>query len=426
VSLVNGAPVTRIALVEDDETIQELLQEALERRGYEVTGYQSLAAARVGFPLDPRPDLILLDLGLPDGCGLELLDMLREALQPCPPVVVLSGRNCEKDLEEGYGAGVDDYLTKPLRTPELLAKCKSWISRARAKAMVKDSEELPGGPKRAFNRFELLGKLGQGGIGVVYRARDLLTGDQVALKVLRRSESRNLEARQRMVREAQGLSEVQARGVVRIVHYGEEQEHAYCAMELVEGPTLQAYVSERGPLSEGETWQLLTSLLEACAALEAGGIVHRDIKPLNLILREGQVDDPVLLDFGLARRPDDRNLTQEGVVLGTPGFMAPEQILGHDIDARTDLFSAGMVARYAVCAKDAFPGLSGIPLLTAIATRPIQLPKLEDPALREVLRRLTATLPEERYSSPREALATVPQLRSARLEEQLTPAGAAG
>lgn len=406
--------MSRIALVEDDETIQELLCEALSRRGYEIAGFRSLAAARAGLAEAERPDLILLDLGLPDGCGLDLLDWLRERFRPCPPVVVLSGRSCESDLEEGYGAGVDDYLTKPLRTPELLAKVKSWINRAKDKAMVKDSDELPGGAKRAFNRFELLGKLGEGGIGVVYRARDLLTGEAVALKVLRRSESRNLEARQRMLREAQSLAAVQARGVVRIVHYGEELERVYCAMELVEGPTLQAHVSERGPLSEDATWRLLASLLEACAALEAGGIVHRDIKPLNLILREGRPADPVLLDFGLARRPEDRSLTQEGTVLGTPGFMAPEQILGHDIDARTDLFSLGMVARYAVCAKDAFPGLSGIPLLTAIATRPIHLPDLADPALREVLRRLTATIPAERYSSPREALETVPQLRIAR------------
>lgn len=179
-----------------------------------------------------------------------------------------------------------------------------------------------------------------GGMGTVYRAYDTLTGDQVALKVLNAVGG----ATWRFAQEAEIARVIDHPFVVQYVAHGHTTDGApYLALEWLDGEDLATRLS-RGPLSLGESLQLVRRISRALSALHDSGIVHRDLKPANVFLRDGRVDRAVLLDFGVARmirRADTDDVTGRGVSVGTPQYMAPEQVTMGAIDARTDVHALG-------------------------------------------------------------------------------------
>src|SRR6185503_8925204 len=173
-------------------------------------------------------------------------------------------------------------------------------------------------------RFEIEGTVGQGGMGVVHRARDRLDGAPVAVKVLHRVGPAELG---KLAREAKALVELRHPGIVRYVAHGTTPAgEAYLATEWLDGEDVAARL-ERGGLSIDESVALALRVAEALAAAHARGVVHRDVKPSNLFLRVGRIDRVVLLDFGIARVGAAAE-TATGAVIGTPGYMAPEQARG--------------------------------------------------------------------------------------------------
>lgn len=207
--------------------------------------------------------------------------------------------------------------------------------------------------------YRIVGKLGEGGMGVVYSARDP-RGERVALKVIRDS-SRDPLARKRFEREARVASRLNHPGICRILEIGEADGAPFIAMELLEGESL-AERMKRGALPLAETVSLGSSLLGALGAIHDAGLVHRDLKPSNVFLTS---NGPKLLDFGLARpvalaeAADGQTqsvLTQAGEILGTPHYMAPEQIAGGTIDARTDLFAVASMLFEMAAGRKAFRG----------------------------------------------------------------------
>jgi tetratricopeptide (TPR) repeat protein len=215
-------------------------------------------------------------------------------------------------------------------------------------------------------RFQLETFLGAGGMGVVYRAKDLERGTVVALKLVRVG-LEGAKVRNRFDREIAALAAVTHPGVVRYLDHGASDDGAtYLVMELVEGHDL-AHRLTRGRLSVEETLDLAQRLVEALTAAHEAGVVHRDLKPSNVLLPDGVLADAKLLDFGIARLSGLTGLTGPGHVLGTPGYMSPEQARGDaDVDGRTDIYSLGCVLFECLTGEPPFPGAHAMAVLAKI------------------------------------------------------------
>ncbi len=217
-------------------------------------------------------------------------------------------------------------------------------------------------PRVVAGRFAIERQAGSGGMGDVYRARDLAAGGDVALKLTRASMDAD-----RFTREAEVLATLRHPAIVRHVAHGAtpEGEH-YIAMEWLEGEDLADRLA-RSRLSIEESIALATRVAEALAEAHEKGIVHRDIKPANLFLRGGDVLGLTVLDFGIARVAAAKPVTRTGILVGTPGYMAPEQAKGEKtIDARADVFSLGCVLFECVTGQPAFAGAHVMALLAKI------------------------------------------------------------
>ena len=186
-------------------------------------------------------------------------------------------------------------------------------------------------PAGLSERYELLGELGAGGMGQVFRARDLYLGREVAVKVMLDVAAAAAADRQRFLREAEALSRVRHPNLVQLFDHGVEPEGPYLVMELLEGASLDA--ADAPPL------EAALQVADALQAIHEAGLVHRDVKPANVLWTPG--GRAVLLDFGIVRDPDAATLTQEGYVLGTVPYMAPEVLREIRWDPACDWYALG-------------------------------------------------------------------------------------
>ena len=253
-----------------------------------------------------------------------------------------------------------------------------------------------------IGHYALTHKLGEGGMGIVYAARDERLQRAVALKTMS-SVGRDESARKRFWREARAAASVNHPNICQIYEIGEDGGELFIAMELLEGEVLAERL-RRGPLAAPDALPVSLGILSALSALHARSIVHRDLKPSNVFLTAHGVK---LLDFGLAR-PEiagsyngESDVTRSGVVLGTPRYMAPEQASGDAIDARSDLFAAGAIIFEMLAGRPAFGGRTLAEIVHA--TRYEQPPALSGSpavaAIDRVIRRALAKRPADRPAS---------------------------
>jgi len=270
---------------------------------------------------------------------------------------------------------------------------------------------MPLRPGAPFGAYEVLAPLGAGGMGEVYRARDLKLQREVALKVLPDAVARDADRRARFEREAHVLAALNHPHIAGIYGIAEDQGITALVLELVEGPTLEQHLAD-GALPLGETVAIARHLAEALEAAHEAGIVHRDLKPANIKLRpDGSVK---VLDFGLAKAigghsaigaeyPDLTtalgDVTAPGLILGTAAYMAPEQARGRTVDKRADIWAFGVVAWQMLTGHPLFAGETVTDTLAAVLTREIdwsQLPGSTPPALVDLLRRCLERDPKKR------------------------------
>jgi serine/threonine-protein kinase len=212
-------------------------------------------------------------------------------------------------------------------------------------------------------RYRLDRLIGKGGMGAVYEARDLRLERTVAVKILPGRAFGEPSALRRFRREARAAAQLSHPHIVSVYDYGAlEAEGAYIVMERVEGATLRATLERVRRLSPAEAAEWFDTMLEGAAAAHAQGIVHRDLKPDNVIGQRdaaGQLNVKIL-DFGIAKVSDRErgtdSMTADGIVVGTVGYMSPEQILGQAVDARTDVFAIGVMLAEALGGARLFPG----------------------------------------------------------------------
>ncbi len=257
--------------------------------------------------------------------------------------------------------------------------------------------------------YEVTGVLGQGGMGLVFRAFDPGLKRSVAIKVLSPNLAGDREARLRFAREARAAAAVRHEYVVTIHGISEANGLPYFLMEYLEGGSLQDYLERHGPPDWRLAARIGMQVASGLAAAHVHGLIHRDIKPSNILMQTGEKGDPgtpKISDFGLARVADEARLTHTGVVAGTPMFMAPEQALGEALDHRADLFSLGSLL-YALCTgRDPFPGASAVAVLRKVCeASPTPLRNLNPevpPWLAAVIERLQAKRPADRFATAAE------------------------
>src|SRR5436190_7540155 len=204
---------------------------------------------------------------------------------------------------------------------------------------------------RSIGRYQVIEQLGEGGMGVLFLARDPRLDRTVAIKVLSASDQ---ELRERFGREARSAAALKHQHIVTIYDVGEDGERPFIAMEYVDGETVAELIRRRPALDVTGRLDLMLQLCEGLAYAHRAGIIHRDIKPANIMIAgDGTLK---ILDFGLARILNDTNsgLTRVGAVLGTPHYMSPEQVEGGAIDARSDIFAVGLVLYELLTYKKAF------------------------------------------------------------------------
>lgn len=397
-----------IAVVEDDAQVRTFLERLLTRRSYQVLSFATAHEARETLTLAP-PDLLICDVCLGRESGLDLIAELRQRFaDDVLPVIILSGLGSEDDFLRGFEAGASDYLAKPVTGQEILAKCIYQLRRSRSRASTVSPRRRR--VSRQVGPYTLCGVLGRGSYGTVHAAHDEERGIRVALKLLSDAASRDAEVRQRFQREIASLSSVRSPHVARLLDCGELEGAPYLAMELIGGPNLNGYLGLNGPLDEADLIPLLRGLARALEALRAAELVHRDIKPGNVILRDGDVAQPVLVDFGLARQRHVRGVTARGDIVGSPGYMAPEYVMDGQMDARSDLYALGMVAIFAGACELPYPDLEGIALIGAMARNEVQVPAAVPSRLHGILRKLTRLDPNERFQTGAELLEALDEL----------------
>jgi serine/threonine protein kinase len=217
--------------------------------------------------------------------------------------------------------------------------------------------------------YEIVGVVGRGGFGVVLKAQDRALNRFVAIKVLAPHLAASASARRRFARVAQAAAAVVHENVVAIHAVSEREGLPYLVMEYVRGESLQRRIDRVGPFGTAEILRVGHQVAAGLAAAHAQGLVHRDVKPANILLEEG-VERLKLTDFGLARAADDASLTRTGAVSGTPQYMSPEQARGESIDSRSDLFSLGSTLYAMAAGRPPFRAETSLAVLRRITDEP--------------------------------------------------------
>lgn len=256
-----------------------------------------------------------------------------------------------------------------------------------------------------LGHYEVLELVGSGAFGTVLKAFDEKLQRVVAVKVLSPEMAATSPARQRFLREARSSAKVRHENVVNI-YAVEDEPIPYLVMEFIPGQTLQQRLDDSGPLELTEVLRLGKQIADGLAAAHAQGLIHRDVKPGNILI-DTSVDDQVkITDFGLARTADDASMTQSGMIAGTPLYMAPEQTLGQKLDQRADLFSLGSVLYQMLSGRPPFRAPTTVAVLKRVAEddpRPIQDVIPEVPGwMCQIVGHLHAKNPEARYGSAKE------------------------
>ena len=261
-----------------------------------------------------------------------------------------------------------------------------------------------------IGRYQILERVGRGGMGVLYRAFDPVLDREVAVKVMLADFSDDTEQmRPRFYREAKAAAKLQHRNIVTVFEFAEENNQPHIVMEFLRGSPLNSRMTELPPLALPDKLDIVAQLCSGLGYAHTQGVVHRDVKPANMMYHL-ETDSLKVTDFGIARLTDSSK-TKTGMVLGTPSFMSPEQLAGKKIEGRSDLFSLAVSLYQLLSGKLPFEGESMAQLMFKIASEPptdiLAVNPSVPPGLVAFLERALAKNPDDRYQTGAEFAAAL-------------------
>jgi serine/threonine-protein kinase len=356
-------------------------------------------------------------------------------LLPATPRTTLSGALLSASMGPlGYllaqqlgGLKISDFtVLLSYWLPTYICALLTWVPASVIKRLGEDVQRA-----RRLGSYELSSKLGEGGMGEVWRARHKLLARPAAVKLIRPDAGDAAKLTTRFKREAQATANLESPHTVSLYDFGITREGVfYYVMELLKGIDLESLVKQYGPLPPSRVVYLLLQVCDSLGEAHAAQMVHRDVKPANIFIvkRGQQVDIVKVLDFGLVKLTgDDHEVSREirasteGKVLGTPAYLAPELTLGGDIDGRTDLYALGCVAYYLLTGQLVFMSVSPITMAVAHATEKPEPPsKLVADTPPELDRIIMKCLEKKQEDRPRSAEKLADELRATGLADQWT------
>ncbi len=265
--------------------------------------------------------------------------------------------------------------------------------------------------REVIDGYELIGRLGKGGMGAVYLAKQISLDRHVAVKILPRSAAKDPEFFERFLREAKAAAELNHPNIVQGYDAGQSSGYFYFAMEYVAGPSAEALVEKEGSLSEVRALEIARQVAEGLAHAHRSGIIHRDVKPENILITKDGVAK--LADLGLVRRTKDKaHLTRDGSAVGTPLYMSPEQARGESgVDGRSDVYSLGATLFFLLSAQEPFTGETSAVIMTKHLSETAPSVHIFNPAVSEPTARLItwmlAKLPAERPQTMERVIETI-------------------
>jgi serine/threonine-protein kinase len=248
-------------------------------------------------------------------------------------------------------------------------------------------------------RYEVLGPLGSGILGYVVRSRDVTTGEERAIKLFNPQDVSE-SARARFAREFDAITRIVHPNVVRVYEWGVHGDRPFFVMELIDGDPLDAYLRPRKPGADAAGYEefartvaaLFRQIADALSAVHAAGVIHRDVKPANIVVAEGPPPVAKLLDFGHAKEEDQRQLTTSGTVIGTASYIAPEQALGVGAGPPADLYSLGCMLHEALTGRPPFSAGGVVAVLMSHVNEPAPDPRTVEPRIPQGLAELCLAL----------------------------------
>jgi eukaryotic-like serine/threonine-protein kinase len=293
----------------------------------------------------------------------------------------------------------------------LLAQASQSSAKSTAETTALSVDSLGPG-SRVAGRFVVERALGSGGMGAVYLAHDDRLGEAVALKVIAGASMLDPAAADRFRQEASAARRISHPNVVRIHDIGDEHGLLFLSMEYVSGTSLAALIERHGVLPVEQLRSVVVQICQGLTAAHQAGVVHRDLKPANILVDDKQCVK--IIDFGLARLPHLERMTATGLILGTPEYMAPEQVRGRSVDTRTDIYALGALIYHGLVGRPPFVGESPIAVGFAHVHEPLVPPREARPSVPEdwslLVTRAMSKDPSERFDSAAALAAALPSV----------------
>ena len=343
----------RILVIDDDPVVRKLASLYLTRAGCGVEECAGGIEALTVIGANP-PDLILCDIHFPGLDGYGLLSALRaQSATASIPVILMTAHADHSGFRKSMKLGADDYLTKPLDREELIDAVRARLARAgltdvppASTTTSVSSTPAPSGQAaediQAVTRltdYKLVRKIAEGGMSSIYLADQKSTGRRVVLKMAPLTRGIAQDVIDRFLQEPKMLERLHHPNIIEIYAQGFNEEHLYIAMEYFQHGSLNEHLE--AALPEAKAFEYTLQIARALEAAHKAGIVHRDLKPDNLMMRkDGSL---ALTDFGIAKDLHAASLTQQGEVLGTPSYVAPEQAQGLPVGPAADVYSLGVM-----------------------------------------------------------------------------------
>src|SRR5262245_16387725 len=256
-----------------------------------------------------------------------------------------------------------------------------------------------------LGQYELVDVLGQGGMSVVFKGRHNLTNQEVALKILPPELAAHSQVKSRFLEEAKALAALDHPNIVHLYNFGQENGFFVLAMQYVDGRTWERMILEAKRLDWAASCRIAIHVLRALEYAHGRGVIHRDMKPSNVLVRSHDAVATVM-DFGIAKMTTSTRLTATGQTMGTVRYMSPEQVRGHEVDLRTDIYSLGATLYESLTGDTPFGGNTHFEIMTKHLSeaprRPSKLGATLPPAVEDAVMRSLAKRPEDRFGSARE------------------------